>query len=71
MLGSGKRIREKLNRLPLAAMLSTVALIIAQPLGMLLQARVTTSGDPGSLEVIAITHRQQGRMTVHRIQTRG
>jgi hypothetical protein len=71
MLGSGKRIREKLNRLPIAAMLATMALIIAQPLGMLLQARVTTSGDPGSLEVIAITHRRQGRMTVHRIQTRG
>lgn len=71
MMGSGKRMRDKLNRLPFAAMLATVALIVAQPLGLLLQARVTTSGDPGSLEVTAITHRKQGRMTVHRIQTRG
>jgi hypothetical protein len=58
-------------RLPFAATLATIALIISQPLGMELQKRVTTSGDPGSLEVISITHREQGRLTFHRIQTRG
>jgi hypothetical protein len=71
MLGTGKRWQDKLARLPFAATLATIALIISQPLGLLLQARVTTSGDPGSLEVISITHRSQGRLTVHRIQTRG
>jgi len=71
MLGTGKHLRDKLNRLPLAAVLATLALIVAQPLGLLLQARLTTSGYPGSLEVIAIKHRMQGRMTVHRVQTRG
>jgi hypothetical protein len=71
MLGTGKRWQDKFIRLPLAATLATIALIISQPLGLLLQARVTTSGDPGSLEVISITQRNQGRMTAHRIQTRG
>jgi hypothetical protein len=71
MLGSGKRLQDKLARLPFAAALATMALILSQPLGLLLQARVTTSGDPGSLEVTAITHRKQGRMTIHRVQTRG
>ncbi len=71
MLGSGKRIMDKLARLPFAAALATIALIISQPLGLLLQARVTTSGDPGTLEVTTITHKKQGRMTVHRIHTRG
>ena len=71
MLGSGRRLQDKLARLPFAAALATIALLIAQPLGLLLQARVTTCGDPGSLEVISITHRRQGRMTIHRIQTRG
>jgi len=71
MLGSGKQIRDKLSRLPVAAMLATTALIFAQPLGLLLQARVTTSGNPGALEVTDITQRKQGRVTVHRIQTRG
>jgi hypothetical protein len=71
MLGSGKRLQDKLARLPFAAALATMALILSQPLGLLLQAHVTTSGDPGSLEVTAITHRKQGRMTIHRVQTRG
>jgi hypothetical protein len=71
MLGTGKRLQDKLNRLPFAVMLATIALIIAQPLGLLLQARVTTSGHPGSLEVTEITHKKQGRMTVHRVETRG
>jgi len=71
MLGSGKRIRDQLARLPIAAMLATIALIIAQPLGLLLQERITTSGKPGSLEVTSISHRMQGRLTIHRIQTRG
>ncbi len=71
MLGAGRRWMDKLARLPMAAALATIALIFSQPLGVLLQARVTTSGDPGTLEVTAITHRKQGRLTVHRIQTRG
>ncbi len=71
MLGSGRRWQDKLARLPFAAALATIALIISQPLGLELQRRVTTSGDPGSLEVISITHREQGRLTFHRIQTRG
>jgi hypothetical protein len=71
MLGSGRRLQARLARLPLAAALATLALVMSQPLGMLLQARVTTLGDPGSLEITSITHRKQGHLTVHRIQTRG
>lgn len=71
MIGSGRRLPDKLARLPFATALATLALIVSQPLGMLLQARVTTSGDPGSLEVTAITHRKQGNLTIHRISTRG
>jgi hypothetical protein len=71
MLGSGRRLQDKLSRLPFAAALGTIALVLSQPLGMLLQARVTTQADPGPLEVTAITHRKQGQVTVHRVQTRG
>ncbi len=71
LLGSGRRLQDKLARLPFAAALATLAIIVSQPLGMLLQARVTTLGDPGSLEITTITHRKQGHLTVHRVQTRG
>ncbi len=71
MTGSGKRLRDKLERLPLAMSLATLALIFAQPLGLWLQRHVTTSGIPGGLEVTSITHRQQGQISIHRVQTRG
>ncbi len=71
MLGSGKHLRDKINRLPFAVILATFTLFISRPLGLILQQRVTTSGNPGSLEVTMITHRKQGRVTIHRIQTRG
>ena len=71
MLGAGKRLRDKLERIPLAATLATLALILAQPLGLLLQERVTTSGIPGSLKVVEIVPTKRGRLTAHRVVTEG
>ncbi len=71
MLGSGRRVQDKLSRLPLAASLATIALIVSQPVGLAVQRTITTSGEIGSLEVVSITHRVRGRVTSHRIQTRG
>ena len=70
MLGVGRRWQDKLERLPMAAVLATLALIIAQPLGLLLQANLTTSGHPGSLEVLEISSQHQGRLVLHRVRTR-
>jgi hypothetical protein len=71
MLGSGRRWQDRLSRLPFAAAFATIALIVSQPVGMALQRNVTTSPDLSSLEVVSITHRTRGRVTTHRIQTRG
>lgn len=71
MFGSGGRTRDKVERLPLAATLATVALMAAQPLGLLFQREVTTSGEPGDLEVVEIKPSRRGRMQAHRVITRG
>ncbi len=71
MFGAGRRLRDKVERLPLAASLATLALIAAQPLGLLLQETVTTSGEPGALEVAEIVPSRNGRLDVHRVATRG
>jgi hypothetical protein len=71
MMGSGRQLRDKLNRLPIAAVLATITLMFSRPLGLLLQERVTTSGNPGALEITLITRKNQGRVNIHRIQTRG
>ncbi len=72
MLGAGKRNRDKLERLPLAISLATMALVVAQPLGLRVQAELTTSGDPGNLRVTQIMLRgQRGGVSAHRISTQG
>jgi hypothetical protein len=70
MLGSGDGIKRKAERLPLIISLVTVVLILAQPLGPILQARVTTQAAPGDLQVTGITRYQRGEMPVHRVATR-
>ena len=71
MWGSGNSWRTKLERLPLVATLATLGIILSQPLGYRLQERVTTSGKPGDLEIVAIKPTRRGSVTAHRILTRG
>ena len=71
MFGAGRRIQDKLERLPLAMSLATLALIIAQPLGMTLQKQVTTSGIPGALRVVNIIPQAHRHIKTHRILTEG
>lgn len=71
MLGVGRGTRDKFERLPIVIGLATVALLAGQPLGLLLQSRVTTSGVPGGLEVVSIQASQRGNVTAHRVVTRG
>jgi hypothetical protein len=69
MLG-GRSIRDRIERLPLAALLATLALIVAQPLGNLIQEQFTTSADPGELRVVEIVVNRRGRWRAHRVVTR-
>jgi hypothetical protein len=71
LFGAGRRLRDKLERLPLVVTLATLALIVSQPLGRSLQENVTTSADLGDLEVVEIRVVRKGRAPAHRIVTRG
>lgn len=75
MLGAGRRLREKLERLPLAIVLATLAVILGQPLGLLLQEKMTTSTQMQGLQVekIVLTLRGSRARPVksYRVVTRG
>jgi hypothetical protein len=71
LFGVGPRKRDWLERLPLAASLATMALIIAQPLGYLVQARLTTSPDIGDMQVVEILAERRGVLPAYRVLTRG
>lgn len=69
--GSGKRLRDKLERLPLAISLSGLSLLLARPLGSWLQGNLTTSDEVQGLEVTAIRSLRRGWMRAYRISTQG
>jgi hypothetical protein len=71
MFGAGRRTRDKVERIPMAIVLATLALIAAYPLGMKVQEKVTTSGKPEGLQVTKITRTQRGAMTIHQVLTQG
>ncbi len=64
----GKRFRW--GAVPQTIMAATVAAILSQPLGLLLQERYTVTGNPASLEITGITRTKNSQMTVHRVSTR-
>ncbi len=73
--GMKRGFLERLSRLPTIVLLSTLSLIMSQPLGLALQQHFTTLGDPGDLEVADITRSEfpvplgGQRMTVHFVRT--
>lgn len=70
-LGTANNFKKKLDRWPLLVMLITGALIVAQPLGPKVQAKVTASGEPGQLVVKQIVKYERSEHTpmLHRILT--
>ncbi|MCZ2096469.1 MAG: DUF6391 domain-containing protein [Chloroflexota bacterium] len=73
--GMKRGVLERLARLPSVILLSTLALIAAQPLGLSLQHYFTTLGDPGDLQIVSIRRYEftvpiaGQRMTVHFVKT--
>lgn len=64
-----ERWTDRLSRLPFAIMLTTLALIVAQPLGIAAQRHLTTSGDPGDMQIAEIRHLSPRGRAVHRVLT--
>ncbi len=71
MVGVGRRWRDKFERLPLIFLLSTIALILAKPLGFRVQEKVTTSGDPGDLIIVQVNRTSLRGVVAHRVITKG
>lgn len=70
-LGAGKETKQKLARLPLMMMLATIALVLAQPLGPIIQKQITTSGDPDALELVRVETNIRAGLKFHRVITEG
>jgi len=75
-LGGLSRNRPKgflrnLARLPLACAAAMLGVLAAQPLGPLLQARVTTQADVGDLRIVDVSQERRAGILVHHVHTGG
>lgn len=70
MAGTGRSTRERLDRLPLVISFVTMAMILAQPLGPMVQQKFTTEPNLGSLKVTGIMQMKRGNTPVQRVTTR-
>lgn len=68
-LDSGFRRRLRWTSIPAAVLAATGAAIFAQPLGLLLQERYTTSGEPGQLEIKSVSLISNPNLIIHRVET--
>ena len=65
----GRSTFGRLMRLPLALMFAFVGAVVSRPLGPVLQQKITTDANLGSLRVLSTEPAMSGRMQAHRVRT--
>jgi len=68
-MGRRRRWTDWLDQWPLALLAASLGLILAQPLGTVLQRRITTEARLGSLRVTSVHRLRRRSPTLHRILT--
>jgi hypothetical protein len=66
---SRRRQASLADRIAVAIMAATVAVVASRPVGLRLQKDVTTLADVAGLRVESVTRRQLGRMVIHFVAT--
>lgn len=61
------RPRSLLDRLPRMLLATTLAVLVAQPLGRIIQEKVTASPNLAGVRIADIRRQKLGKMTVHRV----
>ena len=70
-LGLGRsRSRFRWASLPEVLLATTVAVLIAQPLGLLVEQHITTASDVADLRIDRVFQQRGGSMPIHRVDTR-
>ncbi|RME49412.1 MAG: hypothetical protein D6791_00850 [Chloroflexi bacterium] len=67
LVATAGRPRSLLDRLPRMLLATTAAVLAAQPLGPIIQEKITTSPELAGVRVADIRRQQLGKMTVHRV----
>ncbi len=68
-LGRASSFKKRVNRWSTLVMVSTIAAVLAYPLGFKVQERVSVSGEPGTLVIKQISRYERSGPVMHRILT--
>lgn len=68
-LGRANSFKKRMNRWSTLVMVSTIASVLAYPLGFKVQERVSVSGEPGNLVIKQIVRYERSGPVMHRILT--
>jgi len=71
MVGVGKGFGKKTRRLPVMMLMATLALILTRQVGPMVQKEITTTGDPGEMELVRVETALQTNLKIHHIVTKG
>ena len=71
VVGVGKGLRKKVHRLPIMILLATLALILTRQVGPRVQKEITTTGDPGEMELVRVETSLQTNLKIHYVVTKG
>jgi hypothetical protein len=65
----GRSFSGRMLRLPFAVAFALVGLALSQPLGPIIQSKVTTDAEMGSLQLLSVSPTMEGRVQAHRVRT--
>lgn len=71
VVGAGKGFGKKAKRLPVMILLATLALILTRQVGPMVQKEITTTGDPGDMELVRVETSLQTNLKIHHVITKG
>lgn len=69
--GVGKGFGKKAKRLPLMILLATLGLVLSRQIGPKVQKEITTTGNPGEMELVRVETSLQTNLKIHQVVTKG
>ncbi len=66
-----RSLSEWLGRLPTVLLITTLASIVGQRLGLVLQATMTTDPHVGNMRIVAVAREERGSLVAHYVYTEG
>ena len=70
VLRGAKSTLGRIFRLPFAVAFALLGFVLSQPLGPVIQQKITTDANMGDLQVVEVRETMQGRVIAHRVITK-